>query len=282
VATRRKYRVPADHTTADVANVAVADAPASPAASGAPPDPSPGVEDSPLQRALEAQQHAEQLQRQHAHRQQIGLPEPPIAPAERQAIDAHIDGMGLSAHKARFLKSHPSLLTEPYRRSMAHAYQMALHAGVADDSEQMDHAILAGVARDIEHHRALSALTAASARPTPENQQMHHDAGQAAEELSREAEGHHAAFLAENPPPPPPAPRRSMPMSAPVSRDGHSLSGHSEPPGWNTLTAEERRIARSSFSAPDMSNEQKELLYLRNRQKLAKMRADGTYSEQRG
>jgi hypothetical protein len=72
------------------------------------PEPTSRPDDAnPLQRALEAQQHAEDLHRQHAQRQQIGLPEPPIDPAERQAIDKHIDGMGLSAHKAPVLKISP-------------------------------------------------------------------------------------------------------------------------------------------------------------------------------
>jgi hypothetical protein len=50
----------------------------------------------------------------------------------------------------------------------------------------------------------------------------------------------------------------------------------------NSLSAEEVKIAHGSFTDPTMSKEQKELLYLRNRQKLHKMRADGSYSEQRG
>ena len=71
-------------------------------------------------------------------------------------------------------------------------------------------------------------------------------------------------------------------MSAPVSRNAPSTSGSRHPADSNTLTAEERQIARNSFTDPRMSNEQKELLYLRNRQKLHAMRRDGTYSEQRG
>jgi hypothetical protein len=69
-------------------------------------------------------------------------------------------------------------------------------------------------------------------------------------------------------------------MSAPVSRDAPAVSGHRQAPGWNTLTAAEREIAHNSFGDPNMSNEQKELLYLRNRQKYQKMRADGSYSDQ--
>jgi hypothetical protein len=105
-------------------------------------------------------------------------------------------------------------LTEPYHHSMRHAYHLALNAGVPDDSPEMDHAILQGVARDIEHHRALSALTSADSRPTAQNHQTHQDAHQAADELAREAEMH----LAAEQPVPAAAPpqRRSIPVSAPV------------------------------------------------------------------
>ena len=70
-------------------------------------------------------------------------------------------------------------------------------------------------------------------------------------------------------------------MTAPVSRDAPMVGGgQRQPSGWNTLSAAERQIAHNSFTDPMMSNQQKELLYLRNRQKLHSMRADGSYSEQ--
>ena len=69
-------------------------------------------------------------------------------------------------------------------------------------------------------------------------------------------------------------------MSAPVSRETPSNSGHRSE--INTLTADERQIAHNSFTDPNMSPAQKEYLYLRNKRKLHRMRADGTYSEQRG
>jgi hypothetical protein len=264
MSTRRRYK--GDHAPV-VDNVAAAPAPRPPAA----PEPaSEGDDVSPLQRALDAQSHAEELQRQHAQRRQIGLPEPSIHPTERQAIDAHIDGMpDLTDHKRRFLKSHPSLLTEPYKRSMAHAYHLALHAGVADDTAAMDHAILAGVSRDIEHHRALSQLTSADARPTPQNAQMHHDVGQAADDLQREAEAH----LAEYQPAPsaPPPRRKSIPMSAPVSRDSPMVSGDRRQE--NTLRADERQIARVSF--PHLPAAQAEYAYLQNKKRMIAMKADG-------
>lgn len=82
---------------------------------------------------------------------------------------------------------------------------------------------------------------------------------------------------AADPAPQPQPQRRSIPMSAPVSRDVPTPSGLRQPSSKMTLTAEERQIARSAFTAADMTNEQKELAYARNKQKLQKMRASGEY-----
>jgi hypothetical protein len=271
--TRRRYK---RVDPPDVTNVAVVPAQASLAAPGL----ASGSDDgNPLQRALEAQQHAEELQHQHAHRQQIGLQEPQLDPQQRQQVDAHVESInGLTDHWKRFLKSHPSLLSPPYHASMIHQYDIALRAGVRDNSVDMDRAILIGVARDIEHHHHLSQLTSASARPTPENAQMHDDASQAAADLQAEAEQHLAAH--QPAPTAPPPKRKSMPMSAPVSRDAPMVSGR--PAVDNHLTADERQIAHNSFTDPNMSKAQKEYLYLQNKRKLRAAREDGSYSEQRG
>jgi len=71
--------------------------------------------------------------------------------------------------------------------------------------------------------------------------------------------------------------RRSMPVSAPVSRDAPNPSGQRQSSRSITLTAEQRQIAKHSFSAPDMTDEQKERLYALNLQKLNRMRANGEY-----
>jgi len=73
--------------------------------------------------------------------------------------------------------------------------------------------------------------------------------------------------------------RRSIPMTAPVSRDVPTATGQRQASTKMTLTAEERQIARTSFTAADMTNEQKELLYARNKQKLQQMRANGAYPQ---
>jgi hypothetical protein len=271
VVTRRKYR-----SSAPVAaDEPVAAAPASPDAPGPATDADTG---NPLQRAHDALQHAEQLQQQHRHRQQIGLPEPQLDAQQRAMVDQHIDGLSVSDHWKRFLRSHPSLLMPPYHASMMHQYDIALRAGVPDNSVHMDHAVLLGVARDLEHHHHLKQLTSAD-RPTPQNAAMHADVDQHVAALQAEAERH----MTEQHRPAPTAPRlppakRTMPMSAPPSRDYPGVSGRSH--DSNTLTAAEREIARNSFGDPNMSNHEKELLYLRNRNKYRQAKADGSYSDQ--
>lgn len=84
---------------------------------------------------------------------------------------------------------------------------------------------------------------------------------------------------ARDPDPPPPQRSRSMPVSAPVSRDIPNPSGQRSSPTKMTLTEEERRIARNSFSAPDMTDAQKEFLYAQNKRKLQVKRANGEYPQ---
>lgn len=79
-------------------------------------------------------------------------------------------------------------------------------------------------------------------------------------------------------PEPQPAPRRSMPMSAPVSRAVPSASGV-RTDSKMTLTPEEREVARTSFTATDMTNAQKEYLYAQNKAKLLRQRANGQYRQ---
>jgi hypothetical protein len=73
--------------------------------------------------------------------------------------------------------------------------------------------------------------------------------------------------------------RRSMPVSAPVSRDVPTASGQRQSSSKITLSPDEVAIARSSFTASDMTNAQKELLYAQNKRKLQTMRANGQYPQ---
>jgi hypothetical protein len=248
MASRRKYR--------SEINVAVA----APEMPPAPPEQSAPADDDALVRAAAATQHAESLQHQHMQRQQAGLAEPELTPEQRQAIDAHIDGFpALTEHQRRFLKSHPSLLKEPYLSLMRHAIMIARHAGIPDDTPQMDHAILAGIAKDLQHHHELSQLAT--------NGQMHQSVNESAAEM----------HLAEHQPPAPsPAMRRSIPVSAPVSRDGWTPSGvRQAASNAITLSPEEVEIAHNSRA--DLPPREAERLYWLGKKQMLARKAAGTY-----
>lgn len=85
-------------------------------------------------------------------------------------------------------------------------------------------------------------------------------------------------FGFKNAPEPQPQ-RRSMPVTAPVSREVPNSNGQKPSSSRVTLTEEERLIARTSFTATDMTNAQKEYLYAQNKQKLAQRRANGSYPQ---
>jgi hypothetical protein len=195
-------------------------------------------DDNPLIRAHAATLRAEELHRQAAQR-------PPT-------VEEHIDQIpGLTSHKRAFLKQHPKMATDPEEsRAMSFHYQAALAAGVPDDSEEMDRAILAGMYREREYQAKDKAPADAAPR----------------------------APIA--------APRKSLPVSAPVSRQTVSHSTGRPMSSKMTLSAEERDIARRSIiNRPDMpplSDAQKEYIYLQNRNRYRSMLADGSYSEQRG
>jgi hypothetical protein len=265
MAVRRKY-----------VTAAVADAPIEPAmpapTQAAPPEPpatpmpSPEPDEpNPLQRALESQQRAEDIQRQHRPQQQ-----------QQTAVEQYIATIpGLSAHKREFLKQFPGLLAPEVAPIMGKVYQEGMRSGLKDDTPELDQFILTNVEREIEHHRA---LTSADARSTPENEARHDDINQAADDLANEADTYREASLAAHQPPPPPATPRRVPFSAPVSREVVSMAtGGRSQPSDNTLSREEREIARTSFSAPNMTNAQKEFQYLQNKKKLAGWRASGRY-----
>jgi hypothetical protein len=102
------------------------------------------------------------------------------------------------------------------------------------------------------------------------------------EQRQREPRREEPASYAE-PPQARAEPRRSMPMSAPVQRSAPTMSG--KPRTSGTLTAEEREMAHAAIpdrpDLPKLTNAQKEFMYLQNREKYQRMKADGTYSEQR-
>jgi hypothetical protein len=246
MATRRKYREPQGYrdggAVPPVDNIIIAE-PAPPSPAAAAPMPSPPADDDALGRALAAQQRAEELQRQP------------------RTVEQHIDSLALSDHKKQFLKQHPSMATDPGEaRAMSFRYHQALNAGIPDDTEEMNQAILHGMQREREH--AVSTLVKAPpADPRP---------------------------IDPTPAPAALAPRKSsLPMSAPPSRDVPSYSsGKPASSKKLTLSPEEVQIARSSIidkpGMPKMSNAEKEWTYLQNKLRYQQMLADGSYSEQRG
>ena len=117
--------------------------------------------------------------------------------------------------------------------------------------EAMDQAILAGMYREREH--------AAKEKAPPAN----------------------AA-----PGAPMPEPRRSMPLSAPVSRAMPTYTSGKPASNKMTLSPEEVQIAHASIldrpDMPKMTNAQKEYIYAQNKRRYQQMKEDGSYSEQGG
>lgn len=271
MATRRRYKVRAEGGRADLA----ADAPvmaAAPTVAPAEPISAPGDE-SPLAAQLAAAQRAEELHRQQAQQQ----PNDPMA-----QLAAHIDGLPISDHKKNFLRAHPDFLFPPLHQLMAKNYQIALQAGVPDDSAAMDRAVIMGMQHDIDQRRQLQRAAVEHARPqaAPEQPMQQpsmteqqptvplKDAG----DLATEAKALYDELYGEEPAPTP-APRRSIPMSAPVSREAPMASGGRTSRADNTLSHDERQIAAVSF--PHLPKAQAEYAYLQNRKLMREMKADG-------
>lgn len=242
MATRRKYAPPKYR---DGGRVPVTDM----AIPGDEPriEPAPVADDNALQNAIDADMRAEELQRDT------------LSPLEQ-----HLASLPITEHQRAFLRAHPEMITDEFRSmAMAAHYREALAEGIEDDTPEMDQRILDGVQREVAHQHKL-AMDNIRRRMAPEP-----------------APEPAPAPIAAPPPAPaaaaPPA-RRSMPVSAPVSRDIPMTSGNNFRSD-NTLTAEERQIARTSFTDPNMTNGQKEYLYLQNKKKLAALRASGQYPQ---
>jgi hypothetical protein len=91
-------------------------------------------------------------------------------------------------------------------------------------------------------------------------------------------------FKAGDKPEPKPQQRtRSIPMTAPVSRDAVSPSGQRQSSTKITLTEEERLVARGAIvdrpDMPKLTDAQKEFIYAQNKQKLQRLRASGEYRQ---
>jgi hypothetical protein len=151
----------------------------------------------------------------------------------------------LSQWKRDFLTANSSLVADEEATALTRScYLSALRRGIRDDSPEMNAAILAG------HKRMRDAVENASHKPER-----------------------------EEPPVNAPEPRRSVPISAPVSRGAPDLASGRSVPMRITLSPEEVMVARNSFTDPTMTNEQRERLYVANKLRMIQMRKDGTLNE---
>nr|AWM07626.1 hypothetical protein CIT39_15010 [Bradyrhizobium symbiodeficiens] len=232
--------------------------------------------DDALRQAIEGQRRAEELQRE---------PQP-------MTVEAYVDAMpGLSVHKREFLKRNTELLQPEHSELMRAAYAEALQAGIPDDTEAMNGFLLKSVGGEMQLRRQRLADAARAAVDSMQSSQTPlPSVERGAEQLADEADAYRKAYDAEQAmpmevvqqlPPLPQATRaRSIPMTAPVSREVPMASGRRMGGGSQiTLNAEERFIARHSFSDPNLSDAERERLYATMKAKLARERAEGRYPE---
>jgi hypothetical protein len=203
---------------------------------------------NPLMHALQAQQRAEQMQRQ----------------PQRSALDAHIDSLpNLSDHKRDLLRKFPVIVQDPVVSQIFNRhYQAGLQSGLGDDTPELDNYLIGNVAREVEARRQF-----ALARESVDEAVQRLDDEIEANRRSEEPPAPVA------PPSPRPAPRLSVPMSAPVSRESPMWSGQRRNDENNTLRADEREIARVSF--PHLPPSQAEYEYLKNKRRMITMKANG-------
>jgi hypothetical protein len=179
----------------------------------------------------------------HAEAMQARLQQQ-YAPSPRpMTLEQQIDAdPSLSPHKKAFLKANPHVLQNLPAAGYYHRQGTA--QGIADDTEEMNQFVLSGMRR--EREAIENARRAPYRDPPPVNT--------------------------------PEPPKRSMPHTAPVTRDAPSMSAGAVPTRI-TLSPEEIMIARNSYTAPDMSNEQKERAYAMAKLRMLQMRKDGRLNE---
>lgn len=153
-------------------------------------------------------------------------------------IERQIAGMPIPDNAKDWLRGHPDYLTDPRKNSKL----QAAHWDALDD---------AGGESQMGSQKYIDALETRL--------------------------GLRQAAPAAEPQPQPQPQRRSMPVSAPPSRDVPTPSGQRAQSSKITLTAEERSIARQSMSW--LKPEEAEVEYARNKAKLARMRTNGEYPQ---
>jgi hypothetical protein len=260
MATRRRYKsggvVPSTPETVDVSAPAVETIVVPPpvvADGGSVVPPAAPDSHEPVRAMLDASRHAEQLQWQ------------------RQAIEREIASYQISDFKKDFLRQNPMLLNDAIKPISQRVHQAALAAGVPDDTPEMNAAMLAGI-----HEQIYGRGQVAPPPPVPDEHQMDkRDVEAAAQELAAEAE----AIRAPNAPViAPPPPRRSLPISAPVSRDIPTASGQRFSQQTSvTLSKEERELSHGAYHWLPKAEAERE--YAKQKSIMLSRRADGTLNE---
>ncbi|WP_316234238.1 hypothetical protein [Bradyrhizobium sp. SZCCHNR1098] len=212
-----------------------------------------------VREALARQRRAEELSAEMSR----------MSPVERELAQRFPD---MTPAERWFVLQHPEVLHEDNVHFVAESYQRGQRIGLQRGSKELFALIL----DDIDT-RQRAARGAESLDRDVERERLISAAQGGAPEIPAEP----AVETASEPSLPAiPAPRKGMPMAAPVSRsEPPTYSGRPREP--NFLTPEEREIARNSFSAPGMTNAQKEYLYLKNKQRYHQMVRDGTYTTER-
>lgn len=160
-----------------------------------------------------------------------------------QGVQEQIDAMPVPAEAKVWLRQHPDLVTDPSKNEqlgVLHGYITKVRNIVPFSKEYFD---------ELDTNLGFRKEPVISTQP--------------------------AAPAAVQPPQ-----RRSMPVTAPVTRDVPTSTGQRQSSATSmTLTAEERFIARNAFTDPTgkMTNAEKEKLYAINKAKLARERASGRY-----
>jgi hypothetical protein len=163
---------------------------------------------------------------------------------QRQHHDAHaqhhaaIDQIpGLNDHKRNMLKQYPQMLH--HGEAIRQHYANAINAGIPDDSPQMDSHLVQAL------HHEIAKSGGVPQQPLPMAQ-------------------------------PPTPQRRSIPVSAPVSRDPWMASGHRQAAsGKITLSKDEVEIAHNSRA--DLPPLEAEKLYVQGKKLMLARKAAGTY-----
>ncbi|WP_316216750.1 hypothetical protein [Bradyrhizobium sp. SZCCHNR3003] len=232
-----------------------------------------------IRAAIEGQRRAERLQAETMR----SAPQQPEPAPQMMTLEEQVAAQPWSDRRKRFVLEHRDILLAPQNAEAIQDYmRMAKRRGITDE-EEFDRFVVNGVrieqcARDHGPEEP-SAAAAPVAAPQAQREAFPPPSMPAAANPVGSTEFREPELPAI------PSPRRSMPMTAPVQRDVPSYGGKRTSDGSRTLSAEERQIARESIpdrpDMPKLSNHEKELLYLRNRERYKQMVASGEYTSER-